>query len=60
MLPYALSDSDATIEFSLPDSENWVSGSSMAILDDGRNLGKKIVVNGKNEYYYERNRNRKN
>lgn len=49
VLPYALSETDALIEFALPTTEGWVSGSIEKVRNDERNLDfeNTIKVEGK-------------
>lgn len=47
VLPYALSATDREIEFMLPESDGWVSGSVISLRDDGRKLKNKIKVQGR-------------
>jgi len=49
IVPYALSDKDGDIFFALPQAEGWVSGASVNVKNDSRNLdfNNRIKVQGK-------------
>lgn len=49
VLPYALSDRDTKLDFALPQSDGWISGSAADVKQDSRNFDfdRKIQVEGR-------------
>lgn len=49
VLPYALSDRDSKLDFALPQSDGWISGSAADVKQDSRNFdfNRKIQVEGR-------------